>query len=233
MYVNFNKKTKAFLTLFLSGMLMVLSVSAQTGATINVRGTVQDVAGEPIIGANILIQGTSSGTVTDFDGNFALQAPSNGVLEVSYIGYQPQTIAINNRTNINIFLEEDQELLEEVVVVGYATGSTRTISGAVEKISRDDMNAGVIVNPLDALKGKVAGVNIQKTGGDPTAGASIRIRGTTSLSGGNDPLVVIDGAFGDLGLLNAISPSDIESFTILKDASETAQYGSRGALSQL
>ena len=91
------------------------------------------------------------------------------------------------------------------------------------------MNAGVIVNPLDALKGKVAGVNIQKTGGDPTAGASIRIRGTTSLSGGNDPLVVIDGAFGDLSLLNAISPSDIESFTILKDASETAQYGSRGA----
>jgi TonB-linked SusC/RagA family outer membrane protein len=229
MHVNFNKKMKAFLMLFLSGMLMILSVSAQTGTTISVRGTITDVAGEPIIGANILIQGTSSGTVTDFDGNFALQAPSNGVLEVSYIGYQPQTIAINNRTNINIFLEEDQELLEEVVVVGYATGSTRTISGAVEKISRDDMNAGVIVNPLDALKGKVAGVNIQKTGGDPTAGASIRIRGTTSLSGGNDPLVVIDGAFGDLGLLNAISPSDIESFTILKDASETAQYGSRGA----
>lgn len=140
MHVNFNKKMKAFLMLFLSGMLMILSVSAQTGTTISVRGTITDVAGEPIIGANILIQGTSSGTVTDFDGNFALQAPSNGVLEVSYIGYQPQTIAINNRTNINIFLEEDQELLEEVVVVGYATGSTRTISGAVEKISRDDMN---------------------------------------------------------------------------------------------
>ncbi len=229
MYVNFNKKAKAFLITMLSGLLISLSLSAQTGTTINVRGTITDVAGEPIIGANILIQGTSLGTVTDYDGNYVLDSPSDGVLEVSYIGFIPQTISINNRSTINIVLEEDRELLDEVVVVGYATGSSRTISGAVEKIGREEMNAGVVVNPLDALKGKVAGVNIQKTGGDPTAGASIRIRGTTSLSGGNDPLVVIDGVFGDLGLLNALSPSDIESFTILKDASETAQYGSRGA----
>ncbi|HCB89657.1 MAG TPA: SusC/RagA family TonB-linked outer membrane protein, partial [Porphyromonadaceae bacterium] len=150
-------------------------------------------------------------------------------LVISYVGYITQTIAIQNRNSIEVILQEDMELLDEVVVIGYATGSTRTISGAVEKVGREDMNAGVIVNPLDALKGKVAGVNIQKTGGDPTAGSAIRIRGTTSLSGGNDPLVVIDGVFGDLALLNALSPSDIESFTILKDASETAQYGSRGA----
>src|SRR5690554_7545745 len=102
MYVNFNKRTKAFLITILSGLLMVLSVSAQTGTTINVRGTVTDTGGEPIIGANILIQGTSSGTVTDYDGNFMLQAPADGVLEVSYIGYRPQTIAISNRTNIRI-----------------------------------------------------------------------------------------------------------------------------------
>jgi TonB-linked SusC/RagA family outer membrane protein len=213
----------------LSGVLMVLSVSAQTGRTINVRGTVTDISGEPIIGASILLQGTTSGVVTDYDGNFSIQAPGNGTLVISYVGYVTQTIGIQDRNNINVILQEDNELLDEVVVIGYATGSTRTISGAVEKVGREKMNAGVVVNPLDALKGKVAGVNIQKTGGDPTAGSSIRIRGTTSLSGGNDPLVVIDGVFGDLGLLNALSPSDIESFTILKDASETAQYGSRGA----
>lgn len=229
MYVNFKKSTKAFLMTVLSSMLMILSVSAQTGSTINVRGTVKDVAGEPIIGASVLLQGTTSGVVTDYDGNFSIQAPGNGTLVISYVGYITQTIAIQNRNSIEVILQEDMELLDEVVVIGYATGSTRTISGAVEKVGREDMNAGVIVNPLDALKGKVAGVNIQKTGGDPTAGSAIRIRGTTSLSGGNDPLVVIDGVFGDLALLNALSPSDIESFTILKDASETAQYGSRGA----
>lgn len=229
MYVNFKKTMKAFLMTVLSSMLMILSVSAQTGSTINVRGTIKDVAGEPIIGASILLQGTTSGVVTDYDGNFSIQAPDNGTLVISYVGYVTQTIAIQNRKAIDVILQEDTELLEEVVVIGYATGSTRTISGAVEKVGRKDMNAGVVVNPLDALKGKVAGVNIQKTGGDPTAGSAIRIRGTTSLSGGNDPLVVIDGVFGDLALLNALSPSDIESFTILKDASETAQYGSRGA----
>ena len=229
MYLNVKKSTKAFLMTVLSGVLMVLSVSAQTGTMINVRGTVTDISGEPIIGASILLQGTTSGVVTDYDGNFSIQAPGNGTLVISYVGYVTQTIGIQDRNNINVILQEDNELLDEVVVIGYATGSTRTISGAVEKVGREKMNAGVVVNPLDALKGKVAGVNIQKTGGDPTAGSSIRIRGTTSLSGGNDPLVVIDGVFGDLGLLNALSPSDIESFTILKDASETAQYGSRGA----
>lgn len=229
MHVNFKKSTKAFLMTVLSSMLMILSASAQTGSTINVRGTVKDVAGEPIIGASILLQGTTSGVVTDYDGNFSIQAPGNGTLVISYVGYITQTIAIQNKNSIEVILQEDMELLDEVVVIGYATGSTRTISGAVEKVGREDMNAGVVVNPLDALKGKVAGVNIQKTGGDPTAGSAIRIRGTTSLSGGNDPLVVIDGVFGDLALLNALSPSDIESFTILKDASETAQYGSRGA----
>ena len=116
-----------------------------------------------------------------------------------------------------------------MVVIGYATGTSRTISGAVDKISREDMNLGMINNPLTAIQGRVPGVVIQKAGGDPTMTPTIRVRGTTSLSGGNDPLVVIDGVFGDLSLLNALSPNDIESFTILKDASETAQYGSRGA----
>ena len=224
-----SKKSMRLILASMLGLLFTVSAVAQTGSTINVRGTVKDTSGETIIGANIVLQGTSSGTVTDLNGNFSLQAPGDGVLAVSYIGYKPQTISIANRTSIDIVMHEDNELLDELIVVGYATGSQRTISGAVQKVSQKDMNVGVINNPLDALKGKVAGVNIQKTGGDPTAGSSIRVRGTTSLSGGNDPLVVIDGVFGDLSLLNALSPADIESFTILKDASETAQYGSRGA----
>lgn len=213
----------------MAGLLFSVLANGQSVSPQSVRGSVKDTEGVPIIGANILLVGTSTGTVTDYDGNFVIEAPGDGVLNVSYIGFNPQEVPIENRSFIEITLQEDVELLDEVVVVGYATGSQRTISGAVQKVSQKDMNTGVIANPLDALKGKVAGVNIQKTGGDPTAGSSIRIRGTTSLTGGNDPLVVIDGVFGDLGLLNAISPSDIENFTILKDASETAQYGSRGA----
>ena len=213
----------------MTGLLFSVLAMGQSVSPLNVNGSVRDSKGEPIIGANIILKGTSTGTVTDFDGNFSVQVPGRGVLSISYIGYLSQDVPVQNRTAIEVILMEDVELLDEVVVVGYATGSQRTISGAVQKVSQKDMNTGIIANPLDALKGKVAGVNIQKTGGDPTAGSSIRIRGTTSLTGGNDPLVVIDGVFGDLGLLNAISPSDIESFTILKDASETAQYGSRGA----
>ena len=210
----------------LIGLLFSFSVFAQN---ITIKGNVKDATGEPIIGANVLQKGTTNGTITDPDGNFTLNVPNNSTINVSYIGYIPQDIAVNGQTSFNIIMNEDVEALDEVVVVGYATGSKRTISGAVDKVKKEDMNVGVINSPLESLKGKVAGVVIAKQGGDPASTPSIRVRGTTSLSGGNDPLVVIDGVFGDLGLLNALSPSDIETFTILKDASETAQYGSRGA----
>ncbi|WP_286845753.1 MULTISPECIES: carboxypeptidase-like regulatory domain-containing protein, partial [unclassified Proteiniphilum] len=108
-----------FLTTMLSGMLMILSANAQTGATINVRGTIKDVTGEPIVGASILLQGTTSGVVTDYNGNFSIQAPGNGTLVISYVGYLTQTISINNRNIISIIMQEDTELLEEVVVIGY------------------------------------------------------------------------------------------------------------------
>jgi TonB-linked SusC/RagA family outer membrane protein len=177
----------------------------------------------------VAVKGTSSGTVTDIDGNFQLTVADNAVLVISYIGYSTQEVSVAGKSLLNIVLKEDTKLLDDVIVVGYATGSQKTISGAIQKVGRENMNVGVVVNPLQAIKGKVAGVNISKTGGDPTAAATIRVRGTTSLTGGNDPLVIIDGVFGDLALLNAISPSDIESVTVLKDASEAAQYGSRGA----
>lgn len=212
------------LTLFL-GLVMTVDAYAQSFV---VKGTVKDVNGEPIIGANVVeTANTTNGAITDFDGNFMLKVAEGTSLTISYVGYTPQEVKA--AAVLNIILQEDSQVLNDVVIIGYATGSQRTISGAVQRVTREDMNAGVVNNPLQAIKGKVAGVNIQKSGGDPTAGASIRVRGTTSLSGGNDPLVIIDGVFGDLNMLNAIAPTDIESFTVLKDASETAQYGSRGA----
>ena len=130
---------------------------------------------------------------------------------------------------MNVALKQSTQLLDEVMVVGYAQGSKRTISGAIEKVKSEDMNTGIVNNALDAVKGKVAGLVISSTGGDPMGTPNVRIRGTSSLSGGNEPLVIVDGVFGDMDLLNAISPNDIADVTVLKDASETAQYGSRGA----
>lgn len=213
--------------LLLAGLLVSFGSYAQN---ITVKGIVKDAnLGDPVIGASVLIKGTTNGTITDMDGQFVLEAPKDAVLAVSYIGYKPQEIPVAGQTSLIVSLSEDVEALDEVVVVGYTTGNSRTISGAVQKIKKEDMNAGVVNNPLSAIKGKVAGVVISKVTGDPSTTPSIRVRGTTSLSGGNDPLVVIDGVFGDLNMLNAIAPADIETFTILKDASETAQYGSRGA----
>lgn len=237
MYVKFNKKTKAFLMMFLSGMLMILSASAQTGTMINVRGTITDIAGEPIIGANILLQGTSNGTVTDYDGNFVIQVPSNGVLEVSYIGYIQQIIPVNNRTTINIILLEDTELLEEVVVIGYGTVRKDDATGSVVAVDATTLNRGLATSPSELLAGKVAGLSIISSGGAPGASSNIRIRGGSSMSASNDPLIVIDGVpvdnttsiSGMSDPLSSINSNDIETFTVLKDASATAIYGSRAS----
>ena len=214
---------RTILTLVL-GLFLSVGAYAQN---ITVKGTVTDATGEPVIGANVLEKGTTNGVITDIDGNFQLQTSRGAILQVSFVGFL--TAEVKAAPNVNVILQEDSQLLSDVVVIGYATGSQRTISGAVQKVGREEMNAGVVVNPLAAIKGKIAGVNIQKTGGDPTAAPAIRVRGSTSLNEGNEPLVIIDGVFGDLNMLNAISPADIENFTVLKDASETAQYGSRGA----
>jgi TonB-linked SusC/RagA family outer membrane protein len=209
---------------------MLWCAAPQTFAQTTVSGTVADVNGETLIGVNVQVKGTTIGSITDVDGKYTLQAPSGqAVIVFSYIGYLSQEIAVGNQSVINVQLLEDTQRLDEVVVIGYAVGNKRSVSGVVEKLGIEDMNKGVVTEPLDALKGKIAGVVISNAGGDPTSGMNIRIRGTTSLSGGNDPLVIIDGIFGDLDMFRAISPSDIESLTILKDASETAQYGSRGA----
>lgn len=204
-------------------------LTAQTSEKIKVSGNITDKSEEPLIGVSILQKGTTNGTITDFDGNYIIEVPAGSTLEFSYVGYAKQEVLITNQTKVDLVMGEDALALKEVIVVGYAVGSKQTISGAVQKIGKEDMNVGVVNNALDAIQGKVAGVNIQTTSSDPTVKPSVRIRGTTSLSGGNDPLVIVDGVMGDLNLMNSLSPNDIESFTILKDASETAQFGSRGA----
>lgn len=211
--------------------LAAFLLSAVTAfAQSTVTGVVRDEFGDGIIGANVIVKGTTNGGTTDLDGNFTIQdVKTNDVLSVSYIGYITEEIVYTGQKTIDITLREDNQALEEVMVVGYAVGSKRTISGAVDRIKKEDMNQGVVNSPADALKGKSAGVVIAQSGGDPMGNTSINIRGTSSLSGGSDPLVIVDGVFGDMTMLNALAPNDIESMTILKDASETAQYGSRGA----
>lgn len=210
-----------------AGLVLAIGAFAQT---ITVKGNVKDDTGEAVIGGTVQVKGEQAGTVTNLDGNYVLDnVKPNAVLVFSYIGYLTQEVPVNNQTTINVTLREDSQQLDEVIVVGYAVGSKRTVSGAVDRVKKEDLNKGIVTNAAEALKGKVAGVVISKSGGDPTAASNVRVRGTSSLSGGNDPLVIIDGVFSDMTMFNALAPGDIESLTVLKDASETAQYGSRGA----
>ncbi|MDO5524207.1 MAG: TonB-dependent receptor [Bacteroidia bacterium] len=234
MYLKFNKSKKAFLMLFL-GALMTLPAIAQS--PINVRGTIVDTQGEAIIGASVLLQGTTTGVVTDYDGNFSLQAPGNGTLVISYVGYVTQTISIQNRTNIDVILQEDTELLDELVVIGYGTVRKDDATGSVVAVDATTLNRGLATSPSDLLAGKVAGLSIVSAGGAPGSAASIRIRGGSSMSASNDPLIVIDGVpvdnttgvSGMVNPLSTINSNDIETFTVLKDASATAIYGSRAS----
>jgi len=203
---------------------------------VTINGNVKDATGEPVIGASIVEKGTVNGTITDFDGNFTLSMPRDGVLSVSYIGYKTQEVTYQNQSNLIIILQEDSEMLDEVVVIGYGTVKKDDATGSVTAIKPDKMNRGLTTNAQDLMSGKIAGVNIISEGGSPGSGAQIRIRGGSSLSASNDPLIVIDGLAMDndgvKGLSNPLSmvnPNDIETFTVLKDASATAIYGSRAS----
>ena len=195
-----------------------------------VSGTVRGEDGSPLMGVTVMIKGTTIGTATGVDGEYALNyTQNNPVLEVSCIGYTTQEIAVGNRTTIDVVLAEDTEFLDETVVVGYAVGNKRTVTGSVERVTAENLNQGYVSSPIDAIRGKVPGLVITQNGGNVTDTPTIRIRGTSSLSGGNTPLVIIDGIFGDMGMLYSLSAEEIQEITVLKDASETAQYGSRGA----
>lgn len=212
-----------------------LALTASAFAQNTVTGTVKDASGEPIIGASVLINGTSQGTVTDLDGNFTLSVQPGQKLTISYIGYQKQEVSASN--NMIITMKDDAaQSLNEVVVIGYGVAKKSDLTGSVTALKPDSKNKGVVVNAQDMLAGKVAGVSVTSDGGTPGARANIRIRGGSSLNASNDPLVVIDnvpidnnGVKGVANILSAINPQDIESFNVLKDASATAIYGSRGS----
>ena len=215
-------------------LLLGLFLSVGAFAQIDVKGHVKDAQGEPIIGATVRVANTQTATVTDFDGNFVLKVNQGADISISYIGYQTQTVKA--APSLEITLQEDATMLNDVVVIGYGAVKKSDLTGSVTALKPDSKNKGLVVNPQDMLAGKVAGVNITSNDGTPGGGAQIRVRGGSSLNASNDPLIVIDGVpmdnNGVKGLSNPLSminPQDIESFNVLKDASATAIYGSRGS----
>lgn len=204
---------------------------------INVTGKVVDLTnGEALLGATVLVKGTANGVITDYNGDFAIKTTKGTVLVVSFVGYASEEIIVNSSGPLKIELSVDMTQLSEVVIVGYGQVEKKDVTGSIATIDKKEFNGGVITGPQQLLAGKVAGVQITSNGGEPGGGSSIRIRGATSLSAGSDPLIVIDGipvsnngVAGGRNPLNFINPSDIESVTVLKDASASAIYGSRAA----
>lgn len=215
-------------------LILGLLLSVGAFAQITVKGHVKDAKGEPIIGATIRVSGSNTGTVSDFDGNFTIKAKQGATLNVTYVGCQP--VSAKAAPKVAITLRDDEKVLDNVVVIGYGKAKKNDITGSVTAIKPDDMNKGVQVSAQDMIQGKIAGVNVLTSGGEPGGSATIRVRGGSSLNASNDPLIVIDGLaldnYGMQGMsnpLNLVNPADVESFTILKDASATAIYGSRAS----
>ena len=216
------------------GLILGLFLSVSAFAQIDVKGHVKDATGEPIIGATVRVDGTQTATVTDFDGNFALKANQGADITITYIGYQPQTVKA--APTVEVILQDDAAVLNEVVVIGYGAVRKSDLTGSVTAMKPDTKNKGLVVNAQEMMQGKIAGVNVTSDGGSPGGSSTIRIRGGSSLNASNNPLIVIDGVpmdnNGVKGLSNPLSmvnPQDIESFNVLKDASATAIYGSRGS----
>ena len=228
--------------------MLLASVSLVLAQERAITGTVTDAtSGFPLPGVNIVIQGTTTGTSTGIDGTYSITAESGDVLVYSFVGYLPQEIAVADQRVIDVALQEDVALLEDIVVVGYGVQREEDVTGSIATIDADDARQGLVTSPDQMIQGRVAGVNITQNNGEPGAGFNIRIRGGTSISASNEPLYVIDGVPidnspgtpGGVGIdgsapqarnpLNMINPNDIKSITILKDASATAIYGSRGA----
>lgn len=223
------KRTKQCLfrhLLILVGLLVTMAASAQQ---LTVRGTVKDMAGEPIIGANVMVKGTTNGAITDIDGNYSVSGVSaSSVLVYSFIGYKNQEVPCRGQREINVVLAEDLQTLDEIVVVGYGSLSKKELSSSIVQVDKSKFQQGAMNNPMEMLTGKVAGLNVVNTASaNPNSGSSLQIRGATSITASNDPLIVIDGVAG--GDIRNLSSQDIESMTVLKDAGSAAIYGTRGA----
>lgn len=224
--VNIRHRGTMLLCLFiLTGIVNFLMAQEK-----NLTGRVTDPQGDPMPGVTISLKGTTSGTITDMNGIYTLhEVPDDALLVFSFIGMQTQEIAVAGRSRIDVTLQPAVIGLEEVVAVGYGSLKKEDVTGSVNRMMSDNFNPGPVTNPLQQLQGRMTGVNISQAGSDPNQAPTIRIRGINSLAGGNDPLVVVDGVQGGPELLQTLSPSDIASFDVLKDASSSAIYGSRGA----
>lgn len=199
--------------------------SAQQQANKRITGVVKDANGEPVIGANIVVNGTTNGTITDMDGNFVLDVPAGAILHVSYIGYSDKEIPVGSQTALAISLAEDSQALDEVVVIGYGTARKIDLTGSTSSLGGEKLRVKSSPQLSTQMQGQMAGVQITRTSGDPSAGSSIRVRGVTTLST-NDPLVIVDGVPGSL---MDIAPEDVKDIQVLKDAASAAIYGSRAA----
>lgn len=209
--------------------LIFLSFALHAQDQVKIRGVVKDaVTNEELIGVNVMVLGTSTGTVSDVNGSFSLSVPVNGTVKVSYIGYQTQEIKITGQQELNILLVSESKLIDEVVVVGYSVQKKRDVLGSYSKLNSEDITKIPVASAQQALQGRVAGVEVSSQTGAPGAPISVRIRGASSISSSNDPLYIVDGIPVE-GALNNLSPNDIDNMTILKDASSAAIYGSRAS----
>lgn len=222
---DYKKPFRFKMVAFLVGILLPMCMYAQQ---ITVQGVVKDQAGEAIIGASVVQEKTTNGTITDFDGKFTLTIPDNSRITVSYVGYTTQTLTVKGTKEMNVILKEDTEMLNEVVVIGYGSVAKKELTSAVSHVSsKDFLNVGSS-DPAMQIQGKVAGVSIDNAGAaDPNVGSSIQVRGLSSRSAGTGPLIVIDGVPG--GNLQNLNSNDIESIDILKDGAASAIYGTRGS----
>ncbi|MBR2234862.1 MAG: TonB-dependent receptor [Prevotella sp.] len=211
-------------------LLLVFVCSIGASAQSRVTGKVVDANGEPVIGASVMVKGTSNGVVTDLDGNYSISnVPAGASLNISYVGYRTRTVAVDGKSQLNVTMEEDRQLLDEVVVVGYGTQKRSDVTGSMVNIGEEQLNTRPVNNAFEALQGKAAGVDIT-TNERPGQLGSIRIRGERSIGATNAPLYVVDGVpLMSASAIETLNPRDIESIDILKDASATAIYGSRGA----
>ena len=216
--------------LLLSAAALIMTCVSAFAQNVNVKGVVKDAAGEPIPGAGVVISGTSRGTVTDFAGAYSISVPADAALTFSALGYVTSQVSVNGRAVIDVVLSEDSELLDETIVIGYGTSTKSSFTGSASMVKEDVIERKVTSNVTSALAGTTAGVQVITSSGDPASGGSntLRIRGYGSYQASNDPLIILDGSPYD-GSLSDINPQDVESMSVLKDASAAAIYGNRGA----
>lgn len=219
--------SKILNTKILFGVFFTLFAFTQVHAQKKITGTITDDQDIPVTGASVTIEGKTTGTVSDFDGNFIIQANPEDVLNISYIGFKDQKVAIGNSKQLNIKLETSLEQLDDVILIGYGTAKKSDLTGSVARVTAKSFENQPVTRVEEALQGRAAGVTVAKANGAPGSSIKVRIRGANSITGSNDPLVVIDGIQG--GDLSTLNPNDIASMDILKDASATAVYGVRGS----